>query len=335
MGGNLTSIGGRAELWRRVAARWKSSDGQRPGGSPVAFDGSSPVVVLNFRGNFGSLPASPPYEERRQKGKQVLLHVKIDWRQRLRTPKATYTVAWASSELDAGLSLMLLTEANREAKAAQARGNVELANWLERKLIGGALTRDGQGLVQDLSFRSLLAIGSKASHPCVFSKEPIEESFCVESLIQPNFKCLLTGSVSNSNWTPSGNGGVIPSGLVVVTSMSSSICLLTGSVSNSNWTPSGNGGVIPSGLVVVTSMSSSIVKMVEDLVVLINILKLSPSLDDRELDGENVRIADYFDVIVGKNSGGLVTTMLKSTPLKDDNLSNICITLYCDIPVAN
>lgn len=36
----------------------------------------------------------------------------------------------------------------------------------------------------------------------------------------------------------------------------------------------------------------------------------SPCL--QELDGENARIADYFDVIAGTSTGGLITAMLAS-----------------------
>lgn len=33
-------------------------------------------------------------------------------------------------------------------------------------------------------------------------------------------------------------------------------------------------------------------------------------LVEQELDGEEVRLADYFDVITGTSTGGLVTAML-------------------------
>lgn len=37
----------------------------------------------------------------------------------------------------------------------------------------------------------------------------------------------------------------------------------------------------------------------------------------QELDGGNARIADYFDVIAGTSTGGLVTTMI-TAPTKDN-----------------
>ncbi|KAE9448952.1 hypothetical protein C3L33_19150, partial [Rhododendron williamsianum] len=37
----------------------------------------------------------------------------------------------------------------------------------------------------------------------------------------------------------------------------------------------------------------------------------------QELDGPNTRIADYFDIIAGASTGGLVSTML-ATPNKDN-----------------
>lgn len=37
----------------------------------------------------------------------------------------------------------------------------------------------------------------------------------------------------------------------------------------------------------------------------------------QELDGPNARIADYFDIIAGASTGGLVSTML-ATPNKDN-----------------
>lgn len=38
----------------------------------------------------------------------------------------------------------------------------------------------------------------------------------------------------------------------------------------------------------------------------------STLVDDQKLDGEDARIADYFDVIAGTSTGGLVTAMLSA-----------------------
>lgn len=39
----------------------------------------------------------------------------------------------------------------------------------------------------------------------------------------------------------------------------------------------------------------------------------------QEIDGEDARIADYFDVIAGTSTGGLITTMLATPNPKANN----------------